>query len=83
MRICLVQSGQESTEALASTADRTFWALAHRKSLQDHDGKSLLIHKAREMLALFHNDHTDHTNRVDVLRCFLKLRLKNSACSVQ
>lgn len=58
MRICLVWSGQESTEALASTADRTSWALAHGKSLQDHNGKSQLIHKAREMLALFLSEQT-------------------------
>lgn len=50
MRIRLVWSGQESAEALASTADRTSWASAHGKSLQDHDGKSQLVHKDREML---------------------------------
>lgn len=54
-----VQSAQESAEALASTADRTSCTLAHGKSIQDYDGKSQLIHKAREMLALFVNDQTD------------------------
>lgn len=73
MRICLVWSRQESAEALASTADRTSWASAHRKSLQDHNGKSQLVHKAREMLVLFLNDQTDpHGSQiwVDVSRCF-------------
>lgn len=85
MRIRLVQSGQEITEAQASTADRTFWVSAHEKSLQDHDGKSQLVHKAREMLVLFLNDQTDpHGSQIGLMfrGVSLKLPLRNSVCSV-
>lgn len=86
MRICLVWSGQESAEALASTADRTSWASAHGKALQDHDGRSQLVHKAREMLVLFLNDQTDpHGSQIGLMfqGVSLKLPLRSSVCSVQ
>lgn len=86
MRIRLVWSGQESAEALASTADRTSWASAHGKSLQDHDGKSQLVHKAREMLVLFLNDQKDpYGSQIGLMfrGVSLKLPLRNSVCSVQ
>lgn len=73
MRIRLVWSGQESTEALASTADRTCWASAHGNSFRTMMGShSSYTRPGRcwRCSSVTIQIHMGHTNLVDVWRCF-------------
>lgn len=59
MRIRLVQSGQESAEALASTADWTSWALAHRNSFRTTMGSHSSYTRPGRCWHCSSVDHTD------------------------